>query len=93
MTHPLSPQTAKRGQVLKSTSSHFPYAVLKAPISQEVIIYLSSPGGSVVKNPPANVGRAGFDPWVRKIPWGRKWQPTPVFLPGESPWTEKPGGL
>ena len=25
-----------------------------------------------------------FDPWVRKIPWSRKWQPTPVFLPGES---------
>ena len=25
-----------------------------------------------------------FDPWVRKIPWRRKWQPTPVFLPGES---------
>ena len=23
----------------------------------------------------------------------RKWQPTPLFLPGESPWTEKPGGL
>ena len=22
-----------------------------------------------------------FDPWVRKIPWRRKWQPTPVFLP------------
>ena len=28
--------------------------------------------------------RCGFDPWVRKIPWTRKWQPTPVFLPGES---------
>ena len=28
--------------------------------------------------------RYGFDPWVRKIPWGRKWQPTPVFLPGKS---------
>ena len=27
-----------------------------------------------------------FDPWVRKIPWGRKWQPTPVFLPGKSHW-------
>ena len=27
--------------------------------------------------------RCGFDPWVRKIPW-RKWQPTPVFLSGES---------
>ena len=25
-----------------------------------------------------------FDPWVRKITWRRKWQPTPVFLPGES---------
>ena len=26
----------------------------------------------------------GFDTWVGKIPWRRKWQPTPVFLPGES---------
>ena len=25
-----------------------------------------------------------FSPWVRKIPWRRKWQPAPVFLPGES---------
>ena len=25
-----------------------------------------------------------LDPWVRKTPWRRKWQPTPVFLPGES---------
>ena len=25
-----------------------------------------------------------FDPWVRKIPWRRKWLPTSVFLPGES---------
>ena len=29
-------------------------------------------------------GRPGFNPWVGKIPWRRKWQPTPVFLPGES---------
>ena len=28
--------------------------------------------------------RRGFDPWVRKILWRRKWQPTPVFLPGKS---------
>ena len=28
--------------------------------------------------------RSGFNPWVGKIPWRRKWQPTPVFLPGES---------
>ena len=26
--------------------------------------------------------RRRFNPWVRKIPWRRKWQPTPVFLPG-----------
>jgi len=25
-----------------------------------------------------------FDPWVRKTPWRRKWQPTPVFLPEKS---------
>ena len=28
--------------------------------------------------------RPEFNPWVRKIPWRRKWQPTPVFLPGKS---------
>ena len=28
--------------------------------------------------------RPRFDPWVRKIPWRRKWQSTPVFWPGES---------
>ena len=32
-------------------------------------------------------------PWVGKIPWRREWQPTPGFLPGDSPWTEKPSGL
>ena len=37
--------------------------------------------------------RPGFDSCVGKIPWRRAWQPTPVFLPGESPWTEVPGGL
>ena len=36
--------------------------------------------------------RQGFDPWVRKIPWRRAWQPTPVFLPGLKgyiPWGHK----
>ena len=37
--------------------------------------------------------RHGFDPWVGKLPWRRAWQPTPVFLPEESPWTEELGGL
>ena len=39
----------------------------------------------VVKNLPANAGDTrGFNPWVGKIPWRRKSQPTPVFLPGKS---------
>ena len=46
-------------------------------------LVLGFPGGSVVKNPPANAedSRCRFDPWVGKIPWGTKWQPTPEFLP------------
>ena len=28
--------------------------------------------------------RQRFNPWIRNIPWRRKWQPTPVFLPGKS---------
>ena len=40
--------------------------------------------GSAVKNPPANAGDLGSSSWVVKIPWTRKWQPTPVFMPGKS---------
>ena len=56
----------------------------------------------VVKNPPANAGetrKVGSDPWVGKICWRKKWQPVPVFLPGDphgqrslvgySPWGPK----
>ena len=46
----------------------------------------------MIKNPPT-MWVTRFDPWVGNIPWSRAWQPTPVFLPGESPWTEEPGGL
>ena len=61
-----------------------------------------SPGGSSGKQPACQCrrhSRLGFVLWVRKIPWRRKWQPTPVFLPGEfhrqkslvdfSPWDHK----
>ena len=54
------------------------------------------PGGPSAKEPTCQCRRwkrRRLDPWVRKIPWRRAWQPTPVFLPGESPWTEEPGGL
>ena len=38
----------------------------------------------MVKNVGWQCRRPGFSPWVGKIPWRRKWQPTPVLLPGES---------
>ena len=37
----------------------------------------------MVKNLPA-MQRCRFDPQVGKIPWGREWLPTAVFLPGQS---------
>ena len=36
------------------------------------------------KEPTYQCRRCWFDTWFRKIPWIRKWQPTPVFLPGKS---------
>ena len=41
----------------------------------------------MLKNLPANAGRLkrlGFHPWAGKIPQRRAWEPTPVFMPGES---------
>ena len=61
-----------------------------------VCLYLGFPGGASGKEPACQCRRrkrCRFDPWVAKIPWRRVWQPTPVFLPGESPWTEQPAGL
>ena len=37
--------------------------------------------------------RPGFDPWVRKTSWRRKWKPTPLFLSGKSHEQKEPGGL
>ena len=63
-----------------------------------VHLFKGFPCGSVVKNP-LQCRRCWFGPWVEKIPWRRKWQPTPVFLPGKShgqrslagcgPWSHK----
>ena len=54
------------------------------------IIQLDVPGGS--DEPACNPGDPGLIPGLGRSP-RRKWQPTPVFLPGESSWTEEPGGL
>ena len=44
------------------------------------------PGGAKGKESACQCRRCkrhGLDPWVRKIPWSRKWQPAPVCLPGK----------
>jgi len=48
--------------------------------------YLSTgfPGGSGNKESVCQCRRSSFDLWVRKMPSRRKWQPTPIFLPGRS---------
>ena len=55
--------------------------------SLEITLFKPSPGLPCWlsgKESACQCRRPGFDPWVGKIPWRRKWQPTPVFLPGES---------
>ena len=57
------------------------------------------PGGTSDKEPTCHCRRRGFDPWVGKMPWKRKWHLTAVFLPGKchgqrglvgySPWGHK----
>ena len=59
--------------------------------------YLGLPRWLSSKDSTCSAGDAGdlgsVPGGVRKIPWRRAWQPTPVFLPGEShAWTEEPGG-
>ena len=49
-----------------------------------LVLALCFPGGSDGKVSACNVGGPGFDPWVGKIPWRRKWQPILVLLPGKS---------
>ena len=44
------------------------------------------------KEPACQCRRCRFNLWVRKIPWRRKWQPTPVFLPGKSRGQRSPAG-
>ena len=68
----------------------FPYWSAKNDSITTVIFPCYSGAASLVaqlvKYPPANAAdkRHAFNPWIRKIPWRRKWQPTPVFSPGES---------
>ena len=48
---------------------------------------------SVSKASACNAGETWFNPWVGEFPWRSKWQPTPVFLPGESHGQRCPAGI
>ena len=80
------------GQLNKNTCLELTVTVRESSQTTLSIKTGGFPGGSV-KDPPAMRQTPGFDPWVKRIPWRRTWLPTPVFLPGESPWTEEPGRL
>ena len=67
--------------------SPFPYPHPWEPPFYSLLVgafVFSFPGGSDGKSVCLQCRRPGFDPWVGKIPWRRKWQPTPVPLPGKS---------
>ena len=57
-------------------------------LAHRACVIFASLISQAIKTLPANAGDSGdtdrFNPCVRKIPWRRKWQPTPVFLPGQS---------
>ena len=73
-------------QMLSVTASTVlsPLCVLTCLILMTTTHSCNFPGGLAGKSDCLQCGRPRFDPWVGKIPWRRKWHPTPVFLPGES---------
>ena len=87
-----SPCCSDRGHHSITDSDVSRKCLYMSPIHMAESSYWASLVAQIVKNH-LQCGRLGFDPWVGKIPRRRAWQPIPVFLPGESPWTEEPGGL
>ena len=61
--------------------------------SDGLLATLAFSGGADGKESAWNAGDLGLIPGLGRFPWGRPWQPTPVFLPGKIPWTEEHGGL
>ena len=79
-------------QSITQFNSEFYMIILKVSCGS----FWGFPGGTVVKNPSAIAGdvrAAGLTPGSGRSLGGRKWQSTPVFLPGKSPWTKEPGRL
>ena len=64
-----------------------PFSWVLPKYKSQVLVILGFPGGASDKErscPCRRLKRCGFNPWIRNIPWRGVWQPTLVFLPGES---------
>ena len=58
-----------------------------SPFLKNTTALMGLPGGTSGKEPICHCRRhkrCGFNPWIRKIPWSKNWQSTPLVLPGES---------
>ena len=93
---------------VETCQTYFSTSIMYYNDSLSIIRYLSTyivlswgfPGGAMVKNLPASAGDSGdtsLNPESGRFLWRRKWQPTPVFLPGEpygqrSQWATVQGG-
>ena len=91
------------GSILKIVACVYIYMYVCIYICMCVCVYIyihiyiyilkGFPGGSDGEESTCNAGDLGSIPGLGRSPWRRAWQPTPVFLPEESPWTEEYGGL
>ena len=82
------PPRVHSGIVYSSRDMEATSVSIKSGMNKDYAVYMQGfPGGASCKEPACqyrNHKRRGFDPWVRKIPWKRAWQLTPVFMPEES---------
>ena len=86
-----------QGAQVRSLGTKIPHVVWGDPPKKKsssiILFFKGFPGGSVVKNPPANAGDAGSFPRSGIVPRGGNGKPTLVFLPGKIPWIEESGRL
>ena len=91
--------------LLSIPAHHFSSDLLKLHLLKDILHYQdrASLAAQKIKESAGNTRDLGLDLWIGKIPWGREWQPTLVFLPGEShgqrsltnysPWGHKKSGM
>ena len=93
--------------ILMSKCRLMPHVFFKKEIWKPIWVHLilqgGLPGWLSGKESACQCRRCGFDAWVKKIPWRRKWQHAPIFLPGKSmdrgawwgysPWGCKESGM